>query len=274
MKVFRLRRPLYALALPLLMVMILFITDLYQASLRETGYFTGWLLFVAIFLLSILNWRKKIAVFPLGSVFEWVQLHIYLGWLAVFLFALHLSWRLPDGPLEGVLSLLFVVVIVSGIIGLYLSISLPRRLTRRGEEVLFERIPGFRDSLMAKAQNLALSSIAETRSSTLADFYSSRLRHFFQRPRNVFQHLIESNRARFILDGEMAALQRYMNEQERDIFAKLKLLVEQKDDLDYHYALQGALKLWLFIHIPAASLLGVLTLLHLLLVYAFKGWAL
>ncbi|MBF0448953.1 MAG: hypothetical protein HQL67_12190 [Magnetococcales bacterium] len=271
MKRFSPKKPGYLLAVPILFFLAVLATDLYRASLRETGYFTGWILLTALVLLTLLNWRKKAVLLPLGRIFEWVQIHIYLGWLSMLLFCLHISWRIPNGVMEAGLAVLFAITALSGVLGLYLSLVFPRRLARRGEEVIFERIPAFRAQLFEQAQSLALSSVAETRSTTLSDFFSLRLYPFFIRPRNLFQHLLESNRARFILFNEMIALERYMNEQERRSLEQLKILVGQKDDLDYHFALQGTLKLWLFIHIPATIVLWTLILLHLILVYVFQG---
>ena len=47
--------------------------------------------------------------------------------------------------------------------------------------------------------------------------------------------------------------------------------VQRKDDLDYQYALQGALKLWLFVHIPLTYGLLVLAIFHGLAACAYGG---
>jgi hypothetical protein len=64
---------------------------------------------------------------------------------------------------------------------------------------------------------------------------------------------------------------RYLNERELSYAENLQALVEQKNQLDYAYALQNVLKAWLFVHIPATYGLILLALLHLLLVYSFGG---
>jgi hypothetical protein len=43
--------------------------------------------------------------------------------------------------------------------------------------------------------------------------------------------------------------------------------------LDYHRALQLALKLWLFVHIPLTYGLLIFTALHIVLVFGFSGGA-
>ena len=66
---------------------------------------------------------------------------------------------------------------------------------------------------------------------------------------------------------------RYLNESERGTLEKLGDLVRRKDALDYHRALQAALKLWLFVHLPLTYGLMIFSVLHVVLVFAFSGGA-
>ena len=66
-------------------------------------------------------------------------------------------------------------------------------------------------------------------------------------------------------------MERYLNDKEREFSAELRDLVEQKDELDYHYALQTTLKSWLFVHVPLTYGMVLLALVHLVLAYAFGG---
>ena len=40
--------------------------------------------------------------------------------------------------------------------------------------------------------------------------------------------------------------------------ARLRELIVKKDDLDFHYALQRALKAWLFVHVPMTGVMLML----------------
>ena len=51
----------------------------------------------------------------------------------------------------------------------------------------------------------------------------------------------------------------------------LRAAVEAKDDLDYHYAHQAVLKYWLFVHVPLAYSLVLVSGLHVVLAFAFGG---
>jgi hypothetical protein len=164
----------------------------------------------------------------------------------------------------------FGLVVVSGIIGILMSRSFARRLTSRGQEVIFERIPVLRRRLRDRAQELVLAAAREQGTTALTDFYSRHLVPYFEGPRNVWLHLFESSRPRLKWNEEFAALDRYLGDSEREIARELRELVLMKNDLDYHYALQGALKVWLFVHVPLTFAVLILGLFHGLLAQAFS----
>ena len=243
----------------------------YDSALYHGAFLSGWLLLVTILLLTLFGARKKVTMLPIGSSSTWLQVHVYAGWLSIVLFFLHVGWRIPDGWLETGLGLLFVLVAGSGIVGITLSRSLPKRLTRQDEEVIFERIPIFRARLMQEADKLVRESSAETQSSTIHDFYARDLADYFAGPRNVGLHLAASNRGLFGLLREIDEMRRYLSDRERPFADELRVLVLRKDGLDFHYALQLALKVWLFVHVPLTYSLLIVAALHLVLVYAFGG---
>jgi hypothetical protein len=189
------------------------------------------------------------------------------------LFTVHISYRVPSGWFQGILACLYVLVMLSGFFGLFVSRALPKRLAARGGEVLFERIPAIRRDLRERAEALALKSISEVKSATIADFYARELRDFFERQKNIGRHLLEVSSPLNRLLSRIKDLNRYLNEQERAMLDQLVVLVRQKDGLDYHYALQLVLKAWLFVHIPLTYSLLVFTLVHVVLVFAFSGGA-
>jgi hypothetical protein len=235
------------------------------------AYVTGWGLFAVILFLSVYNGRKKLPFLPLGSSETWLQLHIYLGLFTGIIFLFHIRFHLPSGWFAGILAWLYILVMVSGIFGLAITRIFPRRLTARGGEVIYEKIPGLRHELRAHAETLALKS--ETPSPTLAEFYTRRLAFFFAGQRNFLHHLFESRRPLNSLVVELEDLGRYASEAERPFLEKLLALVRQKDALDYHQSLQLTLKLWLFVHLPLTGSLLIFSVVHVALVYGFSGGA-
>ena len=245
--------------------------EAYDVALYRPSFLTGWLLFATIIFLTLYNARKKLSMVPLGTASTWLQWHIYLGLLSILTFLLHVEWSIPNGILEVALALFFVVVAGSGLLGLYLSRRFARILTRDSEEVVLERIPQFIADLRGQAEALVVEAAVETSSSSISDYYASRLSYFFAKPTNMHIHLLVSPRATFSLMTGLDNMNRYLDDRELAYSDRLRGLVEQKDRLDYVYTLQIVLKVWLFVHIPATYGLILLALLHLLLVYSFGG---
>ncbi|MBI1207854.1 MAG: hypothetical protein GC191_11265 [Azospirillum sp.] len=254
-----------------LLVALLVVHHLNSVSLHDTQFLTGWVLVGGIVGLACYNLRKKVPVLPLASAAGWLQVHIYAGWLTVAAFFLHTGLRLPRGPLEVALWTLFVLISLSGAVGLTLSRVLARRLGEHGERPIFERIPTLRADLARRVEDLALASARDTLSITIADYYRSELHDFFRRPRHRLAHLTGFRRhLRHLLD-QIDSLNRYIDDRNRDTLAQIAACVVAKDNLDYHYALQGTLKLWLFVHLPLAYSVLPVAALHAVLAYAFAG---
>ena len=108
---------------------------------------------------------------------------------------------------------------------------------------------------------------------TVSNFYLETLHEFFQRPRHLLAHLRSSARPVSRLTEELEKLERYVDPPQRETLRSIRDLVLAKDNLDYQYAQQGALKIWLFVHIPATYSLILLALFHVALVYGFSSGA-
>ncbi|GAB4547976.1 MAG: hypothetical protein Tsb0013_08200 [Phycisphaerales bacterium] len=240
------------------------------ALVRDHALATGIALLTLCLLLALFNGRKKVPFLPLLSGAAWLQFHIYAGLFSGMLFLLHISFRWPSGVFETALAALFALTFLSGLFGLFISRRLPKRLTRRGEQVLFERIPAHRRTIMERAEAVVERGVTESGARAVADFYEDNLRSFFLGGRNFYAHLFQSNAPRHRVLTSMDEHKRYLNEGERAVMDELRILVEQKDDLDFQHACQTLLKLWLFVHIPLTFALLVFAAVHTLLVLTYR----
>lgn len=273
MRGFARRRLLWGSLLVAATIAVISAYTAWAGATTRAVYLSGWLLFGLMVILTGYNWMKKIPYLPLGRSEVWLEFHLYAGVFTGVLFLLHVRGRWPAGWFEIAMTVLYALVMVSGVLGILISRSWPKRLTARGGEVPFERIPIVRRQLREKAEALALNSVAEVKSATIAEFYSRRLHDFFAGPRNFLSHLVEG---RLPLNGllhDLGDLNRFLNEEERKVAAQLVALVRQKDGLDYQHALQLTLRLWLFIHIPVTYSLMLCALAHIILVYGFSAGA-
>jgi len=245
----------------------------FAGVMPRLAFLSGWLLFAVMLILTFYNARKKLSFLPLLTSEGWLQFHIYAALFTAVLFCVHVSYKIPTGWFECVLAALYALVMLSGFFGLFASRGIPKRLTTRGGEVLFERIPGIRRQLQERAETLALQSVEQVKSATIADFYVRELKDFFDDTRNVPSHWFEIRTPLNSLLNKIADLNRYLNEAERATMDEIATLVRQKDGLDYHYSLQLVLKLWLFVHIPLTYSLLLWTFAHIVLVFAYSGGA-
>jgi hypothetical protein len=243
----------------------------YSQRLSRSEFVSGWILFSVMLVLTAYNLRKKLPFFPLLRSSTWLQIHLYLGLLTIVIFLMHVGFRVPNGWLEVIIAALYTLVAGTGLLGIFLTRTFPKRLTVRGEEVLFERMPIYRRNLNDRAEKLVLDAVAETSTTTIADYYKLRLAAFFAGFRNYWHHLVESKRPRHVFETEFSDLDRYLSDRERQIVAELSELVYVKDDLDYQHALQKTLKGWLFVHLAATYSLLTFVMTHIVIVHAFSG---
>jgi hypothetical protein len=240
-------------------------------SLGTSAFSTGYLLLATVLFLALYNARKKLPFLPLGNSAAWLQWHLYAGIGSVGLFALHAGIPWPAGVLNSTLAIFYLATVASGLVGLYLTRSIPRQLSRIGEEVIYERIPVLQMQVRTQAGSAVLESVTASGATTLADFYVARLFDFFHRPRGARYFLRPTTARRRSLMHELTTVRRYLSDHEQSACERLFALIRRKDDLDFHEARQRLLKNWLFVHIGLTYGLVALALLHGLLALAFRG---
>jgi hypothetical protein len=245
-----------------------------ELSLGSSAFATGYLMLSGIFFLALYNVRKKLPFLPFGSSSTWLQWHIYVGIGTVGVFGLHAGVAWPSGWLDACLATVYLLTFGSGLVGLFLTRTIPVQLARVSDEIVYEKIPAFRRQVCRQADEIVLESISASGATTLADFYAARLYAFFGRPRGWKYFLRPTSGPRRALMREMQDLRRYLSEKEQAGCERLFTLVRRKDDLDFHDARQKLLKLWLFGHISLTYVLLLLAALHGLLAHAFHGGAL
>ncbi len=252
---------------------------IYGNGLRDPRYLDGWILAGGMSLQVWFHIAIKTAGLSPKSAIRWRKFHIFLGYLLIAAFISHSDFSLPDTRFEWALWVCFVMVTLSGIFGTYLAWSLQTRHDV-DEQVGHDRIPARRAELaqevqvtVAKADPAAaqLGLPAPPYDAWIAELYSNRLIDFFQGPRNVAAHLVGSQRPLKQLTDEIDNLSRYVDKQNQEKLSEIKKLVVEKDRLDLAHVHLVLSKGWLFVHVPFTYALIVLTVLHVLVVYAFSS---
>ena len=103
---------------------------------------------------ALLNLRKKVPLWRVGTLQRWLRAHIWLTFLTVPLILLHSGFRL-GGTMTTLLMALYALVMVSGIYGLVLQHLMPRLMKERlPAETVFEQIPHIRAQLCVAAEKM------------------------------------------------------------------------------------------------------------------------
>jgi hypothetical protein len=205
--------------------------------------------------------RRALRSRPFGTAKEWLQKHVYWGFLGFLLAALH-AGGLPHGAMGWWLIGLTAWVTVSGLAGVLLQKWIPLRLAEQLPvvEVIYERIPATVDDLRAEADALIQGC-----SERLQDFYYSRIRGPLSAVRPFSLELVldvRSGREREL--EPFRSMARFLEEAEREKIEDLAGLYVQKLELDAHHSNQALLRAWLLwtLHVPAGGLLLGVLLIH------------
>jgi hypothetical protein len=101
------------------------------AAIPAPGSFIGHALGIVGFLMmlsteTLYSMRKRMHRFRLGRMSVWLQVHVFTGIVGPYLVVLHSAGKFHG--LAGVLTLLTVVMVISGFVGRYLYTAVPRTL--------------------------------------------------------------------------------------------------------------------------------------------------
>lgn len=266
---FRTRRTIALLATLAAAFIVWIVAWLEEGRLGHASYFTGITCLCSLLLLMLYGIRRRIPVLPVGSASTWTQIHIYTGLFATIVYVMHVPALLGAGLFECGLSIVFWIVSASGFYGIYASRTLPKRLTAVESQYRFDRIVWHRDQIADTARQMLEGTIEQSTARILGAYYTAYLKPFFSnRPSLAYVMLPTGNRRRHLLSG-LKELNRYLEDEGRVTAGRFAALVRQRDDLDYQFALQLRLRLWLLVHSALSIALIAAAVVHAIVAWRF-----
>ncbi len=238
--------------------------------LGDTSTTTGWTLLASTASLYLLGIRKRHPYRRLGPVAGWLQWHVYTGTFASVVFLMHIGWPV-QGWFESTLAAMFCFVAMTGVALGILSRTTPKKLAAIKQDYRLEQIPQLQLVLAREAHQIAIDSVAIGEGATLTEYYQRRLLPYFHQPRSCLYNLLPNGIKRRRLVHELKGLDRYLADQGRQKSLGLLEIVQAKDDLDYHAALQSRLRLMMALHVALTWALALMIAVHVVLVYRFQG---
>ncbi len=248
---------------------------------------------VLIIFAGLLGARKKVPVWRVGRAQAWMRGHLWLGLISFPLILFHSGFHFGVG-LTKALMWLFVVVLLSGIVGTALQHFMPRLTTQRIPlETIYEQIGAVRSQLVAEAEALveeASSALAgsvskateqqrtaaasagtiggltvasglqmdESAGVQLRDFFCREMRPYIEEGGSNNWGLADRHQSQ----GMFQRLRLLLPPNLHPAVDDLENICEEKRELDqqarYHRILHG----WLFVHIPVSYALLLLGVIH------------
>lgn len=197
---------------------------------------------------------------PLFTAKNWLQAHVYLGVVAALAVLIHAGFEWPHGTIGWWLLLLSFWTAATGLLGVWLQKLIPSILAEGLRvEALYERIPALVAQLAAEAD-----ALMEGASDVLERFYRAEVRGPLSRVSPSWSFLLDVQGGRDRALEPFRRMSQFVDQEEKEKVQDLMSLYTEKMELDAQYSLQGILRRWLVLHVPAAGLLMGLMVVHIL----------
>ena len=234
---------------------------------------------------GLLAARKKVRIWRIGRAQTWMRGHLWLGLLSFPIILFHAGLTF-GGSLTAVMMWIFVIVVISGVVGAALQHYLPRlMLTRLPMETIYEQIPHVRAQLLVEADSivsdacgglavvtdpaaertLAGASKLQTAvrvdaddSAPLREFYLAEMRPFVETPRD--SHPLAGRQH---AEQVFARLRTLLPQTFHGALVDLENICEEERQLGRQQKMHAWLHGWLLTHIPLSFALLVLALIHI-----------
>jgi hypothetical protein len=221
----------------------------------------------AVFMVGAAAWgvrRRMLRKAPARSQ-AWVQFHVYGGTLFLLLVLMHTGFHWPTGGLTWWLYIFAIWIAVSGFIGVTLQKVIPRILTSGlSIEVNYNRIPELIDDVRQKSEELAKNC-----PEAVQDFYTKTLAPAMSGPKPRLIYFLDITGGIQSSLKQFEYLRRFLNPEEKEKLNHLQAYYKAKLEMDAHYTLQKALRVWLYFHLPVSLILILLLGMHLYTVFYY-----
>ncbi|HEX7886171.1 MAG TPA: hypothetical protein VF474_09355 [Phenylobacterium sp.] len=232
------------------------------------GYLLGTMSAGLIVWLACLGIRKRVITAGHYSLKAWVSAHVYLGLSLIVLATLHTGFQF-GWNVHTLAYGLMMLVIASGVLGIWAYATLPQRLHgNRGETTRKQMLEALQ-SLDRQLHDLALPLDREGAQVARLSLEETELGGSFWRRLTGAYGDCATRRARH----RLAALPAPAEPRQADALAKIAIVLEQKSDVlglaRRQMQITAFLEGWLFVHIPATfALLAALTA-HIVSVFTY-----
>ncbi|QJB70439.1 hypothetical protein [Parasphingorhabdus halotolerans] len=233
------------------------------------GYTLGTIGALLILWLTMLGVRKRAMTSGRWSLKAWTSAHIYLGLSLVVIGTLHTGFQF-GWNIHTAAYAFMMIVIISGIFGIYYYATLPQALSDNRDEMtetqMLESLRSLDRQLHESAQPLSAEHAALVLQSLEQDPFGG---GFFRRISGKYPNCA-TRQAQADLRRERAYQPRMGGEDPLD---KVDALLEKKEAtlarVRRHLKLKATLQVWLFVHVPITFALIASLSAHIISVFFY-----
>lgn len=208
----------------------------------------------------------------------WLQGHIWVGLLSIVFIAFHSGFRL-DGTVTAVLTLVYLAVVLSGIVGLGMQAVFPHRLTvasvhevppgqieavcsawRKECDALVDQLCGPRPAFAAKSGYGEGNDFRHR----LRSFYENQMRPGLREMLPMGWPLADETRLRHAFDGLRRFSAEAVDAEVANVLDRLEVVCQERLDLARQQRRYAWLHGWLPLHIGLSAALLVLGIVHVI----------
>jgi hypothetical protein len=236
------------------------------------GYTLGTIGFGLILWLTLLGVRKRAMTPGRWSLKAWTSAHVYLGLSLIVIATLHTGFQLGWNVHTLAWSLM-MVVILSGLFGIYVYATLPKALSQNRydedgaitEKIMVEQMKQLDRQIHDAAQPLDPEASAIVEKSLGENVFAG---SFWQRVRNSYPGDLTRHAM-----TELRRLRNFRPRTDDDPFERVETLLTKKEallaKLRRHLQLKSWLQAWLYIHVPATFALIAALTAHVISVFFY-----
>jgi hypothetical protein len=213
--------------------------------------------------------RRQIYTRRVGPLRYWMLAHAYIGIIAGMLILLHGGTH-SGGALTTALMISYDLVIFTGILGIFIYVFAPRKLTKiEGSPLLIDDLRDRREELQKEIAEIGwqpgpLQSIVRDKVVRRFVTFGFLLRQFLRR--EDLDRMVESAKMKFT--QERAALPNEKDRRKLDRAIEAAATLRRIDALIY---LHRSLKLWLPPHVGSTALMLALMIVHIIQVVYYAS---
>ncbi len=275
-----------SLAMSVLAILAYWINDPQEPPNGGTplGYTLGAIGALLIVCFTYFGIRKRRYSSTMGTVQGWLSAHVYLGIALIIIVFLHTGFQFGSN-VHTLALLLMIVVVASGLYGVFIYNSYPERLSENRDGVnrselleqlgdIDRRSKKIAGELSAEYQELVASGISRT---LLGGTVWARLRG-----RDQSQVVLKRSSGPVVVAnaGQEAGLDWLAEQQSRSsdpdtaaTIGELSALIRNKrrllKKLNEDMRLQATIEIWLYAHVPLTAALVVALVVHIITVFIY-----